>query len=264
MSNLFITIVPNLQLKNGQHTIRIAVTHAGQTRYIPTAVVIDSEKEIKNDRIVKRPDSYMLNAKLSKELRKYEERCQKIEYIDCLSCSQLVKLLKSPIVGEQCRKVEEVVEEYLSQIDETEREKSHRLYRLATNRFLQFTGPGSLMEHITPLRINQYINHLVKSKLSNTTINIYITLLKVVINYAVKMRYVNYDVDPFVTAKIPSAKKRETQITVDELKAIRDSDLSYYNLNVASHCQSLGSTLLFSIKGNSDELHKLALYHIKT
>lgn len=74
------------------------------------------------------------------------------------------------------------------------------------------------MEHITPIRMNQYISWLKKTKLSSTTINIYITLLKVIINYAIKMRYVTYDIDPFITARIPSAQKRETQITVEELK----------------------------------------------
>lgn len=71
-----------------------------------------------------------------------------------------------------------------------------------------------------------------KTKLSSTTINIYITLLKVIINYAIKMRYVTYDIDPFITAKIPSVQKRETQITVEELKTIRDAKLEHYNLNV--------------------------------
>ena len=80
--------------------------------------------------------------------------------------------------------------------------------------------------------MNQYISWLKKTKLSSTTINIYITLLKVIINYAIKMRYVTYDIDPFITARIPSAQKRETQITVEELKTIRDANLEHYNLNV--------------------------------
>ena len=46
------------------------------------------------------------------------------------------------------------------------------------------------------------------------------------------MRYVTYDIDPFITARIPSAQKRETQITVEELKTIRDANLEHYNLNV--------------------------------
>lgn len=50
MATFFLTIVPNLILKNNKHTVRIAVTHCRQTRYIPTDVTIDSEKEISNGR----------------------------------------------------------------------------------------------------------------------------------------------------------------------------------------------------------------------
>lgn len=78
------------------------------------------------------------------------------------------------------------------------------MYRLAADRFSSFTGPKAIMEHITPVRINQYILHLTKSKLSPTTIKIYLTSLKVIINYAVKLRYVTYDIDPFVTTQIPN------------------------------------------------------------
>ena len=46
------------------------------------------------------------------------------------------------------------------------------------------------------------------------------------------MKYVEYKVDPFITAKIPSAKKRETQITIEEIITIRDIELPHYNLNV--------------------------------
>lgn len=105
------------------------------------------------------------------------------------------------------RTFKDIAEEYLSQIDIEDRAKTYKLYKLATNRYLQYAGDTTLMEHINPIRINNYIMTLQKDKLSPTSINIYITLLKVVINYAVKMRYVTFDVDPFVTAKVPSTKK---------------------------------------------------------
>ena len=106
-------------------------------------------------------------------------------------------MITKPITGERNRKFEDIVEEFLSQIDEEDRTKTYKLYKLAANRFLQFTGPSSLMEHITPVRINNYLNSLKREKLSGTTINIYTTLLKVIINYAIKMRYVEYKVDPY-------------------------------------------------------------------
>ena len=232
MANLFITIVPTKVLANGQHKIRIAVSHNWDTRYIPTSIVIDSLNEFKNGKIVKRSDKELLNAKLKRIYDTYYERCESIEYADSLTCTQLVKIITSPINGEQHRKFEDIVEEFLSQIDEDDREKTHKLYKLAAKHFIRFTGPGALMEHITPIRINNYLTHLRKSKLSPTLIKIYITLLKVIINYAIKMRYVEYKVDPFVTASIPSAKKRDTYITVEQLKIIRDMVPNQYNVSV--------------------------------
>lgn len=232
MANLFITIVPTKVLANGQHKIRIAVSHNWDTRYIPTNIVIDSLNEFKNGKIVKRSDKELLNAKLKRIYDTYYERCESIEYVDSLTCTQLVKIITNPINGEQHRKFEDIVEEFLSQIDEVDREKTHKLYKLAAKHFIRFTGPSTLMEHITPIRINNYLTHLRKSKLSPTSIKIYITLLKVIINYAIKMRYVEYKVDPFVTASIPSAKKRDTHITVEQLKIIRDMVPNQYNVSV--------------------------------
>lgn len=232
MTNLFITIVPTKVLANGQHKIRIAVSHNWDTRYIPTNIVIDSLNEFKNGKIVKRSDKELLNARLKRIYDTYYERCESIEYADSLTCTQLVKIITSPINGEQHHKFEDIVEEFLSQIDEDDREKTHKLYKLAAKHFIRFTGPGALMEHITPIRINNYLTHLRKSKLSPTTIKIYVTLLKVIINYAIKMRYVEYKVDPFITASIPSAKKRDTHITVEQLKIIRDMVPDKYNVSV--------------------------------
>ena len=232
MAYFFITIVPNLRLKNGNHTVRIAVTHSGQTRYIPTDVTISSEKEFKNGKVVKRPDKDALNVRLRSILNRYEEKAERIQYAETLTCSQLVRLLKAPTMGEKRRTFSDIADEYLSTIDKDDREKTYKLYRLAANRYTDFAGKDTLMEHVTPLRINGYIMNLHKSGLSPTSINIYVTLLKVIINYAVKMRYVSFEVDPFVTAKIPSAKKRDTYITVEQLKRIRDAEPGTHNLSV--------------------------------
>ena len=232
MANFFITIVPTLKLKNGKHTIRIAVTHSGQTRYIPTDVVIDNDSEFKNGKIVKRPDKTALNLKLIKTLNTYEERAERIQYIDVLSCSQLVQMLKGPAIGEKHRTFADIANEFLSQIDDTENKNSHRLYNQIIKRYLAYAGEQTIMEQITPLRINDYIRTLQKTKLSQTSINIYITHLKVIINYAKKLRYVNFEVDPFITAKIPPAKKRDTFITVEQVRRIRDAELTTHNMYV--------------------------------
>lgn len=157
MANLFTTIVPTKKRLNGQHKVRIAVSHNSATRYISTDIIIDSESEFKNGKIVKRADKELLNARLKRIYDMYYERYIKIEYANSLTCTQLIKMITNPMAGEQCRTFEDVVEEFLAQIDEEDRNKTYKLYKLAANRFLQFAGKGSLMEHITPVRINNYL-----------------------------------------------------------------------------------------------------------
>lgn len=231
MATFSLVIVPAKKLSDGTHKIRIRVAHNSDTRFITTEIVV-RENEFKNGKIVQRPDKDFLNIKLQEWYNTYFKRYLELEHADSLTCVQLVKIITNPITGEQYRKFEDIVEEFLSQIDEEDRTKTYKLYKLAANRFLQFTGPNSLMEHITPVRINNYLNSLKREKLSGTTINIYTTLLKVIINYAIKMRYVEYKVDPFVTAKIPSSRKRDTYITVKQLKKIRDMEPRKYNESV--------------------------------
>lgn len=63
-----------------------------------------------------------------------------LEYTDSLTCAQLVKMITTPRSREKHRKFEDVVDEYLSQIDEEDRATTYKLYKLATNKFLQFVG----------------------------------------------------------------------------------------------------------------------------
>ena len=69
-------------------------------------------------------------------------------------------------------------------------------------------------------------------RLSPTTIKIYLTLLKVIINYAKKHNMVKYEIDPFEFCRMPSANIRELDLTIDEVKAIRDMEIPKYNIGV--------------------------------
>lgn len=46
------------------------------------------------------------------------------------------------------------------------------------------------------------------------------------------MQHVNFKIDPFITAKVPSAKKRDTFITVEQLKKVRDYEAKKHNMMV--------------------------------
>ena len=227
MANFSFIILKSKQNSDGNFQIKLRVYHNSEVKYVNTGICV-KKNELNNGWVVKRPDREFLNTQLRKIYNTYFDRYNKVEYADMLSCSQLISLLKEG--GEnKNRTFDDIYEEYVSQMDAT-RAKSIKLYNLASRKFSEFCGEGFILAHLTPIRVNNYITYLKNTKLSPTSINIYITLLKVIVNYAVKMQYVEFSVDPFVTAKVPSAKKRDTYITVEQLRRIRDAEIDKYNV----------------------------------
>jgi hypothetical protein len=117
MATLTLVIVPAKKLSDGTHKIRIRVAHNSETRFITTDIVV-RENEFKNGKIVHRPDKDFLNTKLQQLYNLYFKRYMELDYPDSLTCTQLVKMITNPLNGEKHRKFEDVVDEYLSQIDE--------------------------------------------------------------------------------------------------------------------------------------------------
>lgn len=59
-----------------------------------------------------------------------------------------------------------------------------------------------------------------------------ISLAHNIINYAKKHNMVKYEIDPFEFYRMPSANIRELDLTIDEVKAIRDMEIPKYNISV--------------------------------
>ena len=95
MATLNAVLVPAKALVNGKHKIRIAIAHNGQTRYIVTNIIVDSEKEFKNGAIVKRPDAAILNTKLRGLMQRYQDAVDKVEFVNGLTCPELVAFIKN-------------------------------------------------------------------------------------------------------------------------------------------------------------------------
>ena len=78
---------------------------------------------------------------------------------------------------------------------------------------------------LSPTHIQSFADVMKAEGLKETSIRIYLTLIKVILNYARKMNYVTYLVHPFVLFKMPISNIRELDLSVDELKRIRDVKL---------------------------------------
>lgn len=231
MVSLSIVIVPTKKLSNGRHRIRIAVAHRSQTRYIPTQFTLDSASQLKNGRVIKHENAANINASLRKVIDEYEEILSSISYLASLSCTELIHV----ITNEQKKKgitFLTVANEYMNLMKEGEKDKSYKLYKIACKRFIIYMKGDFPMIQLSPLHIQEFSKTLHEEKLSDTTIRIYLTLIKVIINYASKMNYVTYSTHPFVLFKMPPCNIRELDLSVAELKRIRDAGFSTPPLSI--------------------------------
>lgn len=231
MAILKLTIVPAKVLTDGRHKIRIALAHNSGTRYIPTDCIVNDMSQFKEGQVVNHPNAAAMNVKLRNLLNHYQRVIDSIYDVQAYSCSELRELLikKKDYTN---IKFSRVANEYLSELMEEKRVKSEKLYRLACNSFIKSQG-DMLLTMISPKNIKQYEVSLNEKNLSPTTIKIYLTLLKVVLNYAKKRNMVRFEVEPFEFCRMPSANIRELDLTVEELKAIRDLEAPKYNIGVA-------------------------------
>lgn len=230
MATLKLCILPAKILISGKHKIRISLSHNSGTRYIPTNCIIDDMSQFREGQVVNHPEASAMNVKLRSLLNHYQNVIDSIYDIDVYSCSELREILIKKKDHTRA-KLSTLMNEYLAELAEEKRTKSEKLYRLAGQSFINSQG-DLLLVMITPRNIKHYLISLEDKGLSPTTIKIYLTLLKVLINYAKKHNMVRYEVDPFEFCRLPQANIRELDLTIDELKAIRDIEPSKYNIGV--------------------------------
>lgn len=231
MTTFSIVIVPTKRLANGKHRIRIAVAHQAQTRYIATPFILDSISQLKKGRVVRHENAAQINLCLQRTINEYILILSSIKHANQLTCTQLIHSIQE----EERKKYltfDVIAKEFLSTLQSESRIKSYKLYKTAISHFNRFLKKEHdiPLEQIRPSHIHQYQNFLEKRELSSTTVRIYLTLIKVILNYAIKMNYIHYKVHPFAACILPSSRIRNLDLTVDELKSLRDVSLKEQNL----------------------------------
>jgi len=229
MAQFSIVVLPGKRLKDGKHKIRIAVAHQGETRYIITNYQVDSPNEISGNQVVGRGDAGYINVQLRKRLNELQEIYDSLNDPDIYTCPQLVEILKRK-GGQDHKLFENVYSEYVELLEQKGQHSTAKLYRLAKERFEDyFKTKEILLEVIQPMDIVRFDTSLRKRGLSAATIKTYMSLVKVIIDYAKKMKYVQYDVEPFEFYDMPSYEPRELWFTIDEFRKVYNDSPTSYN-----------------------------------
>lgn len=219
MATLNAVIVPAKVLKGGRHKIRISVAHNAETRYIVTNIIIDSDKEFKNGAIVRRADAAILNTKLRGIIQRYQDIIDELPYASMLSCAELICQLKN--AGNDKHRT--LVSVYNEMIDSSNiKPTSRKQYKIIWNVVSKLIEQNLLVESVNHVTILNLVNKIKKRGVSDSTLWNYLVFVKSIINYAKKLGYAQYKVDPFVGIQMPHTERRDAWLTTDEIKKIRD------------------------------------------
>lgn len=219
MAKISAVVLPAKASKDGSLKVRVSIAHNGTTRYIPTSITVDSPSEFKNGAVVKRPDASYLNTKLRKTLQHYQDILDEIGYADCFTCPELVQLIRNAETQKN-RTLLSVYEEYISLTKIKASTKG--TYQTVWNAIKAHFKGEILLEQLTPSAIKAFDMSLRKKGLSESSVRFYMQVFKTIINYAIKCGYVAYRINPFATYRAPAVNIRESWLTTEQIRQIRD------------------------------------------
>ena len=222
MATLKLTIFKAKVLKNGKHKIRIALCHKGETCYILTRYLIDSENQFKNGLIQKRPDASMMNMHLRSLLNAYQEKLNEVQNQSMYTCRQLKDIISRNVRTSESSTFKSVSTEYIKELILDGRDKYASIIRLSEKYFCEFLRGDIALMDITPELIAGFSKFLKRNKcLSVATEGTVMRHIRVIINQGVKRRMVNYSVHPFIDYIIPASPVREIDISLEAFNRIR-------------------------------------------
>ncbi len=224
--NLRIVILKAKERANGTNKIRIAVSHNSTTRYIPTRFSVDGERNLRNGVVVNMPNAAYINQQLRTELNKIYTIFDSLEDREAYTCSQLIKVIKHKMTKGTIRTVEEINFELLRIKEHSWSEGTLRLHRDGIKRFIEYAGKNFILSMLDSAMLFGYKKHLKGLGMSETTIGIRIGVIRRLVYFATTHGYAKYDIPPFYDYKEKVPVARDLALTLDQLREIRDAEIT--------------------------------------
>ena len=87
----------------------------------------------------------------------------------------------------------------------------------------EFTGGDVFLSEISTITISEFERWLKRKGVSQTYISMTLSMTRTIVNRAIRMQLVTYSVHPFTYWKRPADPERELDISVEDVRAIRDA-----------------------------------------
>lgn len=227
MTTIKLAVLKHTKAKDGSYKIRISIGHKSETHYIVTKYRVTDFSHFRNGQVVGQPDAPAINIKLRQLLTDYDERLERIADPDRYTCEQLRDLLKGMQTRQGCMTFRQLTESSIAELKKDGRNTTAIMRRQQMDKFLNFLGGDILLDEISTRTITDYERHLRQQNLSDGYIGMQLTMVKVMLNLAIKNGFVRYERHPFAFYVPTTPEPRELDISVEDVRRIRDFDTVY-------------------------------------
>lgn len=223
MATIKLAVLKHTKSKDGSYKIRISIGHRSETHYIVTSYSVNALSEFENGIVVRVPNAHEINIKLRNLLNDYEERLERIDSPEDYTCKELRDLLKSMRPHSSTATFQQVSEQYQKELTEDGRGSYASMLKNSLRLFFEFTGGDVFLSEISTITISEFERWLKRKGVSQTYISMTLSMTRTIINRAIRMQLVTYSVHPFTYWKRPADPERELDISVEDVRAIRDA-----------------------------------------
>ena len=220
MATIKLAVLRHTKAKDGSFKIRISIGHKSETHYIVTRYKVLSLNNFVNGVVVNQPDANYINVKLRALLNDYDQRLDQVPNLGDLSCQQLRDMLRDMRPTAQNTTLLSVANDYIKQLREEHRTTYADLIEYHVKKFLEYTRGDLALQNITTITIDGY-SHLLRSRgVSPAYESICLMNIRTLVNRAIKLRLVSYDIHPFAYWRQQNGEPKELDISVENLRLL--------------------------------------------
>ena len=223
MATVKLALLKHTQAKDGSYKIRIAIGHRSETHYIVTKYRVNSPSEFVNGIVVRLPEAHQMNIELRNLLNDYEHRLANIPNPEDYTCQQLRDLLKGMRPKTSTATFAQVSEAYQQELIKDGQQSYAGMLAGSLKKFLAFHNGDMFLSEISTTTISELERWMKRSGASQTYTSMVLSMTRTIINRAIRQQLVTYQVHPFLYWKRPADEEREIDISLEELRTIRDS-----------------------------------------
>lgn len=223
MATIKLALLRHTRAKDGTYKIRIAVGHRSETHYIVTKYKVNSPSDFTDGIVVHIPNAHAVNIKLRNLLNDYEERLDRIPCPNDYTCQELRDMLKSMRPHSSAITFSQVLHQYQSELIEDGRGSYAGMLANTLRLFNEFSDGETYLSAISANTISDFERWMKRNGSSPSYIGMTISMVRTIVNRAIKQQLVTYPIHPFAYWKRQAYEEREIDISVNDLIAIKNS-----------------------------------------